>query len=327
VRPEDVKRRAKEIEREIAEELRAQTRHLSVEEYEREKKEEARRVRKRGRKPPKGDKVIKAAPANGVVAEGDIEEILRREKLFKVMNKAAGNILPRRSATLPDKEYLRRLELRAMFRAVQIVSDARQRINRMIGIYMDFSPVDLSAIVEVSDELKRLERRCDVRMEKMLNGMPIWREWMRQVKGIGPRLAAGFVSEIFDIGLFATVSKLWAYAGMHVVDGRAPRLTRGQQANWNQRLRRLLYNFTDCVIKTRGYYRREYDRCRAKEDELYPELSAPHRQMRARRRVAKLFLAHLWAKWRELERLPVERPWIIEWGGHRHYIHPDEAVR
>jgi len=31
-------------------------------------------------------------------------------------------------------------------------------------------------------------------------------------------------------------------------------------------------------------------------------------------------------KWRELERLPVEKPWIVEYGGHKHYISPDEAV-
>lgn len=196
----------------------------------------------------------------------------------------------------------------------------------MKALYTDFSPVDLAEIQVLCGELRRLERVMDKELLRILKGFPIWVEWMQKVRGIGPRLGAGFISEIFDIGRFPTISKLWAYCGMHVIEGKAPKRAKGRQANWNPRLRRLLYNLTDCFMKIGGFYRREYDRFRLKEDTLYPNLSASHRQMRARRRVAKLFLAHLWAKWNWLERLSVELPWIIEYGGHKHFISPDEAI-
>ena len=321
---ETLKKKVERITREIEENLRALTRHIPVEEYLKEKAEVKAKVKKK--QPQRQRKVIKAAPVQPVVDEGDLDEILERERKLKVMRKAAGDILPRRSPYLSDEEYLKRLELRSLFRSVMVISDIRQRINRLAGIYTDFSPVKLRAIQALGGELKRLERQADRELLRMLEGMPIWKEWMRDVRGVGPRLAAGFVSEIFDIGRFATISKLWAYCGMHVVNGRAPRKMKGQQANWNSRLRRLLFNLTDCFMKSKGFYRREYERCRAKEDSLYPDLSASHRQMRARRRVAKLFLAHLWTKWRQLERLPVEKPWIVEYGGHKHYISPDDAV-
>jgi hypothetical protein len=42
--------------------------------------------------------------------------------------------------------------------------------------------------------------------------------------------------------------------------------------------------------------------------------------MMAKRYTGKIFLEHLWLNWRQLEGLPITKPWIIEHGGHRDYI-------
>ena len=43
---------------------------------------------------------------------------------------------------------------------------------------------------------------------------------------------------------FATVSKLWAYLGMHVDNGAAPRRRRGQQTNWSAQGRVVCHQLT-----------------------------------------------------------------------------------
>jgi hypothetical protein len=46
---------------------------------------------------------------------------------------------------------------------------------------------------------------------------PIWQEWLSEVNGIGHTLAGGLMAYIGDISRFANISKLWAYAGLSVV--------------------------------------------------------------------------------------------------------------
>jgi hypothetical protein len=58
-----------------------------------------------------------------------------------------------------------------------------------------------------------------------------------------------------------------------------------------------------------------------------PAVSPAHRHMRALRKIEKLLLQHLWLKWRELEDLPVSKPWVFDLGGHDelHLIAPPDG--
>lgn len=47
-----------------------------------------------------------------------------------------------------------------------------------------------------------------------------------------------------------------------------------------------------------------------------------HLHNMAMRKMRKVFLAHLWVKWRESEGLPVSRPYVIEILGHTGYVEP-----
>lgn len=47
-----------------------------------------------------------------------------------------------------------------------------------------------------------------------------------------------------------------------------------------------------------------------------------HIKAMAERKTAKLFLSHLWVKWREFDGLSVTKPWIVEQDGHNRYIEP-----
>ena len=50
-----------------------------------------------------------------------------------------------------------------------------------------------------------------------------------------------------------------------------------------------------------------------------------HLHKMAKRYAGKIFLQHLWVKWREIEGLSVTQPWVIAHGGHEHYIEPEVA--
>lgn len=56
-------------------------------------------------------------------------------------------------------------------------------------------------------------------------------------------------------------------------------------------------------------------------------LSPAHIDNRARRYAVKLFLSHLFECWRIELGLPYQRPYVIEHGGHAHYIAPPQLAR
>jgi len=89
-------------------------------------------------------------------------------------------------------------------------------------------------------------------------------------------------------------------------------------------------------------YRDEYDIYKAKQREAHPDVMCRqcgckwedceskkshtrmfndgHLDFRAKRKTAKLFLSHLWAKWREFEGLPVSEPYVQAIMGHTNII-------
>lgn len=170
-----------------------------------------------------------------------------------------------------------------------------------------------------------IERRCKVYLDKM----PIWTEYLKQIKGVGPRLASSLVSIIVTPKRFPNTAKLWKYAGLGKNDdGSLQRRKAGQQDNWSADLKMTIYKFEDAIIKTKGGYRNLYDQFKAREVELNEQrpkadkLSKGHVNQRARRRVGKLFLAHLLEVWRTQEGLPVRKPYPIQYLGHETIIPP-----
>lgn len=118
---------------------------------------------------------------------------------------------------------------------------------------------------------------------------------------------------------FATVAKLWAYLGMHVEDGAAPRRRRGRQANWSGQGRVVCRQLATSIVRARrGRYREAYDRKKAEylERERRGPSACPfgqvhadraglvlacgraHADAAAQRYAVKLLLRDLWLAWR-----------------------------
>jgi hypothetical protein len=234
------------------------------------------------------------------------------------------------------RERVRRLKhprLRILVESYQDTQKLRIASFNRLNMYSKLgllTPLQEAKLGEMVSDLKAEERKLQGMMEQELEEIPVW-QWLRTIKGMGPAMAAGLVAWIDDISKAPHVSSLWRYAGLHVEDGRAPRRKRGEKADWNPRLRTHMWKITKQVLMARdpfyyGWYKefkeREVEKCKKNGIRIVPASKLPtkggkkyeppgvisqgHVENRARRKVAKLLLAHLWHVWREMEGLPTE---------------------
>ncbi len=184
-----------------------------------------------------------------------------------------------------------------------------------------------------------------------IQGHPIF--WFfDQTLGVGPVIASGLCAHI-DIQKAITAGAIWRFAGID------PTQTwqKGEKRPWNASLKTLCWKLGDSFVKISGredaFYGQIYRKRKEQEitlnekgvfsdqaqkaletknfrenqtKKIYESGKLPpgHLDARARRYAVKLFLSHLHQRWREQEGLPLTKPWIIEHGGHSHYIEPPQ---
>ncbi|MCJ7424964.1 hypothetical protein MUP01_11970 [Candidatus Bathyarchaeota archaeon] len=212
--------------------------------------------------------------------------------------------------------------------------------------------------------LAQLEKQIRDHIKDEVEPLAIVRDYLRNVKGIGPILAGGLVS-FFDPYKAPHPSSFWKYAGLHVVEGEAPKRVKGAKLGFNPRARVLCWKIADSFIKQRTpLYRPYYDVVKVEEaakfgvldpdESVHPERCPKYLQClkrmqgraqrtntkakacpclkhidyRARRKMVKLFIADFWAVWRKMEGLPPSEPYSVRILGHdkaaRVQAEPDE---
>ncbi len=102
----------------------------------------------------------------------------------------------------------------------------------------------------------------------------------------------------------------------------------GYQSNWNDRLKVLAWKASTSFVKqsaAKSKYRKLYDKIKADERRKHPIKKVTkgktffndgHIHNRAMRKVAKIFLAHLWQTWRRQEGLEATEPYAKQLLGH-----------
>lgn len=187
--------------------------------------------------------------------------------------------------------------------------------------------------------LKRMleaEKMIAKYLNQQNKGFPIYTLWLKNINGVGPILSARLIAMIEDIERFATISKLWRYCGLAVAeDGHAEKKKKGEKLHFDPRMKVLCWKIGESFVKKKGGYRTLYEKFRAEYDEKWktPEDCGSvgcknkkkcldgHRYMAAKRKTVKVFLAHLWQKWREIKGLPVENVFIIGREDSKHHTH------
>lgn len=109
-----------------------------------------------------------------------------------------------------------------------------------------------------SQVLDTLER-SELKFVKKLCAEHMMFDWLMKQKGCGPTMTGVILSEV-NIHRCDTISALWSFAGLSVVDGHAPRPKKGQKRPYNAFLRtKLVGVLADCMIKSNSPWRKFYD--------------------------------------------------------------------
>ncbi len=243
-----------------------------------------------------------------------------------------------------------KLAVRALYDAQKLRIQLELRIQRLIRDAV-MSESEAKYFFELPfSHFEKAEKILEKTVWLEIRDLPIVKLWLSEVKGIGPRLSGLIVANIDDIGRFDTISKLWAYCGLHVKDGAAAKRQKGEQANWNRELKTTLWKAATSFVKCGGPYRKLYDQYKARiiertinsgeivwsgeagkkkytavhvpaGKEVAQPKSAPNWTLgrinnMALRYIAKRLLAHIWLVWRKMEDLPTREPYCVEYQGH-----------
>lgn len=244
------------------------------------------------------------------------------------------------------QSYLWWHELMEMQKRHRLRIDAAEKGKSNYSAAFERDMMDATHLEDITEQARKLM------IEYGEQAGPVW-DWLTSIKGLGAGgEAAKLLAQIDDIGKFDTVSKLWAFAGYAVnEDGEIQALKKGTKAPYNRDLKSICWRIADQFVKQRTpTYRDEYDSYKADDRRKHPNvickkcgmLFSPdikrcpeckatntgynllycdaHLDARARRKVAKLFLSHLWAQWREADGLSVSDPYVIAVLGHTNEV-------
>ena len=190
-------------------------------------------------------------------------------------------------------------------------------------------------LLSLVDETRKLERTYQKRMMEYVEKESIYTEWLVNIKGISAILTANMLKCAGYCERFPHVASLWKMSGLNVVDGKAPKKTKGQTLGFNPQMRTLSYLIGDSFVKKRTEpYRGIYDAEKVRQKELVdneapnaPE-SLLHADLRARRKMVKTFWEHYYRITRNLVGLQSDKPYAFAKLGHadEHYIQPPHYV-
>ena len=179
-------------------------------------------------------------------------------------------------------------------------------------------------------EIEKDEANHFKRLESLLGEYPIYTQFLKPTKGIGPAMSGVIISEI-DITKARHPSSLWKYAGLDVAgDGRgrsrrAEHLVKARYVNRDgEEAERNSITFNP-FLKTKligvlapSFLRASNEKYRAVYDAYknrlqhrpdWSEEKKGHVNNAALRYMIKMFLIDLYAAWRTLEGLPVSKPY------------------
>jgi len=123
-------------------------------------------------------------------------------------------------------------ELKLLTREFYAVQDHRKALSNRIGAYERLG-LPVTYVHQALKDIEETETKLKDYIVTMLRHNAFHNAWLKHIKGIGPLLSASLMADIGSPERFSTVGQLWAYAGEHIVSGKAPRRKRGEKANWN----------------------------------------------------------------------------------------------
>ncbi len=207
-------------------------------------------------------------------------------------------------------------EVLAQWRIMEDMKEQRKKAKQRNKAY---EYMDLDDNVK---EFTNTTNRLSTKVRHALEEFEIWNNWLSNISGVGETVAGGLVGQVYKkrIGQFEQPSSLWHYCGLHVQNGKAAGRTKGEQIDYNPKLKTILLKYLgDGIVKQRTEkYRDLYDWEKERQlnkeyapgylaenyngyDEEDTHLTQGHANNRAKRRAVKEFVKHLWYIWRVME--------------------------
>ena len=214
--------------------------------------------------------------------------------------------------------------LRASYRritdGVKRVSIKNFKGDAVIGDYADFILAQSYFDIEAS------ETRGFNSLEKLLDDFPIYTEFLKDIRGVGPAMAGIIISEI-DITKAEYPSSIHKYAGLDVVkgEGRSRKKHHLEESTYidkegkEQKKMGITFNpflktkligvLGTSFLRSASEYREHYDnyKNRLENAPAHKQKTKGHRHNMAVRYMVKRFLIDLYVNWRTLEGLPVAK--------------------
>lgn len=280
------------------------------------------------------DNDLKPLPGSGIITGPmDLEPIKR---LTRDLAKASITLSRNEARYLVDSYYSLqkyRIATAGQVRALDQSAEPHDVIGWLLG------------------QCETLEKQIARALDQWSAGQPLC-QWARSIVGIGPVIASGLAAHI-DIHKAPTVGHIWRFGGLD------PTLKweKGKKRPWNAGLKTLLWKVGESFVKVssnpndvygRVYQERKEDEARRNLNKAFSQQAADklaqfnigkdtdaykaysigmlppaHIHARAKRYAVKLFLAHYHHVAWELEfKTAPPKPYIIEHGGHVHFIAP-----
>jgi hypothetical protein len=218
--------------------------------------------------------------------------------------------------------------------------------NRTLPIRQKFQGDELiseySEIMLVNQylELERVERQQFAQLENILLEFPIYTQFLINIAGVGPAMAAVCISEI-DIAKAKYPSSLWMYAGLDVATNGAGRSRKKEHLiereytdkNGEQQTRlgitfnpflktKLVGVLSGCFMRCKSPYSDVYKnyKFRLQSDPSKVEWSKLHIHNASIRYMIKIFLIDLHINWRKIEGLEVSTSYHEGKLRHKHTV-------
>ena len=226
-------------------------------------------------------------------------------------------------------------------RAYYDYQDERKRMDNRLGLTKEGKTkkkaperdlILLTYLLNRREEVYNMEKELEREISKHISKEPLWTEFLKHEKGVGPMMAAVILTEI-DIHKGDCVSKIWSFAGM--APGK-DRKVKGKKCTYNAFLKaKMLGVLGSSFLKCKARYSRIYyelkQRLENSDNEVienvkggkkktikWRDATLKHRHDAANRRMVKEFLKDLYCAWRVIEGLPVRKPYAEEYLNKKH---------
>ncbi|GAG34364.1 unnamed protein product, partial [marine sediment metagenome] len=115
---------------------------------------------------------------------------------------------------------------------------------------------------EVLEKTHAVEEWLEDKVKTYVKAHPAY-DWFSKVKGVGD-LNIGKVVSLIDIQKASQVSKLWRFAGMGVLNGKAERMQAGEKLHYNKILKSMCWRLAKSLIRAKGAYYEFYKEQKAR---------------------------------------------------------------